>query len=76
MTLGLMADDPEVEVRRIVASRMDADSAVMLLEDEDWVVRYEAAQRVPVSALQKVLQDEEPDVVEVAKMRLAEEQAG
>lgn len=44
----------------------------MMLNDSDWVVRFYAAQRAPLSALKALLNDPEPDVVAVAKERLAQ----
>ena len=71
VSLGLMKDDPAPEVRRIIAKRIADDEAVDFLQDEDWLVRYTAAQHVPTEALASVLTDDEPDVRTLAEHRLS-----
>jgi HEAT repeat protein len=63
--------DPEPEVRRIVAARALPHDALLLLADEDWLVRLAAVQRAPFHAIRACLSDPEPDVRRAAWERLA-----
>ena len=65
-----MKNDCAPEIRRIVASRISDEEAVELLEDDDWLVRYTAAQHAPAAALAPLLADTEPDVRGIAEQRL------
>jgi hypothetical protein len=69
VSLGLMAVDPAPDVRRIVAERMSAEDAEVLLQDSDWVVRYTVALKVAPDKLINLLEDPEPDVSAVARQR-------
>jgi hypothetical protein len=64
-----MVNDSSDEVRRIVAERLNADEAIVMLNDEDWMVRYTVAQKVDPLTLKALLNDPEPDVRELASAR-------
>ena len=49
---------------------MSPENTVTLLNDQDWVVRYIAAQRAPLETLPCLLEDPEPDVRAVVMERL------
>ena len=74
-SLGLMAMDPEPEVRRIVASRMTGDSVKPLLEDSDWTVRLAAVMNAPIGLLEELADDADPEVREAVQERLKLEKA-
>ncbi|MCQ8183647.1 nickel-dependent hydrogenase large subunit, partial [Methylomonas sp. SURF-1] len=54
----------------IVAERMPADDAALLLHDSDWVVRYTAALKADPAELAALADDPEPDVRELVRQRL------
>jgi hypothetical protein len=70
--LGLLMNDEDVEVRRIVASRVLSDAAEQMLKDEDWLVRLEAAKHAPLEAITELVDDVEPDVRAAVRQRLNE----
>ena len=70
VSLGLMMYDPEAEVRRVVAERIDPNEAINMLDDHDWNVRLFAAMRVPAEVLEKLRDDPDQEVREVVSQRL------
>jgi len=67
-----MADDPEDDIRRLVAERIDLASLVLMYQDQDWVVRYRVAERALPDLLEKMRHDPEPDVRALVEARLAD----
>ena len=74
--LARLIADPEPEVRRIVAARALPQDALLLLEDEDWLVRLAAVRRAPLETIRCRLDDPEPDVRRAVRERLAAGQGG
>jgi hypothetical protein len=66
-----MVNDPEVQIRRIVVQRMEIDDLVMMSQDVDWTVRYEVALRANSALLEKLLNDSDEEVRDIAQQRLA-----
>jgi HEAT repeat protein len=69
-SLILMAGDKDPLVRRAATSRMPPLDAETMLNDPDWSVRYEAALRVEAPALRRLVDDEDPDIRDIARSRL------
>jgi hypothetical protein len=69
--LSRLLADPEPEVRRIVAARALPHDALLLLEDEDWLVRLAAVQRAPLETIRCRLADPEAEVRRAVWERLA-----
>ena len=65
-----MVNDISPAVRRIVAERMSPEDVALLIDDEDWLVRYTVALKVELASLKKLVNDPEADVREVAQQRL------
>ena len=70
-----LMDDPEASVCLAVAERLTPTQLLPLLFHSDIRVRYEAAGRVPISALEAMRKDEDPLVRERVKERLLEVQS-
>jgi hypothetical protein len=66
-----MVNDPEVQIRRIVVQRMEIDDLIMMSQDVDWTVRYEVALRANSALLEKLLNDSDEEVRDIAQQRLA-----
>ena len=71
--LHMLANDPEPEVRAIVAERALPGLAAALLKDEEWWVRLAAVGNAPLEFLPPMTSDPEIEVREAAQARLAEE---
>ena len=69
----MLANDPEPEVRAIVAERALPGLAVALLQDDEWWVRLAAVGNAPLESLPPLTDDPEMEVREAALARLAEE---
>jgi hypothetical protein len=69
-SLGLMAQDPEPEVRRIVASRLAGEDLLELLHDPDWTVRLAAVENAALDALRRLVETD-PEVQRAIGERLA-----
>ncbi|WP_228287857.1 sister chromatid cohesion protein PDS5 [Thiothrix subterranea] len=67
-----MLHDIEPEIRRIVAERIQPEALSALLDDPDWGVRLQAAERATRGMLEILEHDTDPDVKEVARQRLRE----
>jgi hypothetical protein len=70
--LHLLANDPEPEIRAIVAERALPGLAAALLQDEEWWVRLAAIANAPLEFLPPLTDDPEQEVREAALLRLAE----
>jgi hypothetical protein len=67
-----MVDDPDASVCLAVAERLTPTQLLALRFHSDIRVRYEAAGRVPVSALDVMRKDADPLVRELVEERLLE----
>lgn len=71
-----MAQDDAPEVRRIIARRLPPGLLTTLATDPDWAVRWEVAERLDpgqhAALLQRLTQDEDPEVRLLAQQRLAD----
>ena len=73
--LHLLVNDPEPEVRAIVAERALPGLAAKLLQDSEWWVRLAAVGNAPCEFLPALSDDPEAEVREAALARLAEAQS-
>ena len=71
-SLGLILNDAEPEIRRIVAERIQPEALHALVQDPDWGVRLQVAERATRRILEVLIYDTDPDVKEVARQRLRE----
>ena len=69
VSLGLMANDPETYIRRIIAQRINSDDLELLGKDSGWTVRYEVAKRASPALLQQMIDDVEEEVRLIARQR-------
>jgi hypothetical protein len=67
-----LAGDPDVGVRRIVATRLPKEVAARMANDACWEVRWEVAQRASRAVAERPAKDPEDDVRAAACFRLAE----
>jgi hypothetical protein len=70
--LHMLADDPEPEVRAVVAERALPGLAATLLQDPEWWVRLAAVANAPIEFLPPLAADPEIEVREAAQARLAD----
>ena len=70
-----LIDDPDASVSLAVAERLTPTQLLPLRFHSDFRVRYEAAGRVPISALAAMREDEDPMVLEQVLERLAQRRA-
>ena len=68
-------DDPEPEVRALVAERALPGLATTFLQDPEWWVRLAAVGNAPLDFLPALANDPEPEVREAVQARLNEAQA-